>query len=369
MRGFDKKRLALVGLVPLLGIATYLIGGYFGSNHSYTAALEALKRRDFRSASTYLEEYLDARPGDLNARLLAAQSARRQGDFAKATHHLEVYRQQSIPNASLDLEGRLLRIHQGDLTDAEGTLSLHAESTDAQQTALVLEAYIEGTLKVLVPAYIQGRTVTEPSTQAQLQRTHQAIERWLQLQTGQPDQVQGLIWRFHAHHFAHAQAKAWADIRKAVELDGENRDARYFLATLLAQETPAEAAYHLQILCNRKPDDLHAASTLANIRRRLGQLQDAKTLLDQVLAANPESVAALLERGRIALDQQDAEDAERWLRRAYELAPRSSEVVLALSSCLLLRNKPEEANSFQILFDEIIAEEKRQMEKVVQPKP
>ncbi len=72
-----------------------------------------------------------------------------------------------------------------------------------------------------------------------------------------------------------------------------------------------------------------------------------------MLAESPDDVASLLERGKVALDDEQAADAERWLRRAERLAPELPEVHLALARCLTLAGRSAEAHRYQERFAQL----------------
>jgi tetratricopeptide (TPR) repeat protein len=363
MFGLNKKWIALVALVPVGGIAAYLLGVHFWANHHYRCAQEALDRRDFQQASVHLRKYLDARPGDSEARLLAARTARRQGDFREAADLLHVCEQKGSNLAGLELEHRLLRAQEGDRAEASSLLAAVAARPDAPEAPLVLEAVIEANLRVLMPAYLQGLTFPGNPAADEVENTRRAVERWLTLRPGSADQVQGLVWRAQTHVFAHADPLALQDLRKALEMDAEHFDARLHLAMLLSQQAPGEASIHLKVLRGRQPDNYRVNIALATLKRRLGKLDESQEILDELLAVNPDDVSTLLERGRVAMDVEDRAAAERWLRRAYQLAPRAPEVVLALSRCLRQAGKIEEAERLQREYEQIESQKKAHQAK------
>lgn len=339
-------------------IAVALSAGYYfvrtaGDRHLQQAHA-ALEARDFAQAGLHLRQCRWIH-SDLASRVLAIQAARRGGNFDGAAEELKSCEEQFGSQESLILERRLLGMQQGDLTGAEETLAQFAYQGDAPEAPLVLEAYIEGNLKLLMPAYMDEKVFDGSAPAAQVERTLAAIERWLDMRTGQADRVQGLVWRFQAHAFGHAQAKAWADIREAVKLDPQNSEARFLLATYLVQESPAEAAAQMQLLYEQDPENRRVGVALADVRRRLGQLEESQQILEALLAKNPQDTAVLMERGRIALDLQQPESAEHWFRCALHESPDSPEANLALSRCLRATGKSSEAAIYQDKFDRIVA--------------
>src|SRR5579883_2248911 len=82
-----------LALLLLIAFASYRIGQSLRSSYHYRAALAALERRDFRDASARLDRALATDPSDLTTRLLAAQAARRGGNYAEALAQLRLYEQ------------------------------------------------------------------------------------------------------------------------------------------------------------------------------------------------------------------------------------------------------------------------------------
>ncbi len=76
----------------------------------------------------------------------------------------------------------------------------------------------------------------------------------------------------------------------------------------------------------------------------------ARELLDAVLAEHPEDVAALTERGRLALADDDISGAERWLRRAVALSPNDAQALRLLSNVLSRQGNRDEAQVLQDRF-------------------
>jgi tetratricopeptide (TPR) repeat protein len=74
-----------------------------------------------------------------------------------------------------------------------------------------------------------------------------------------------------------------------------------------------------------------------------GRLDEALAAVDRELAQKPDDVAALLIKATILLERRENDEAERLLRRAVELRPRSSEALNALARCLHYLGRNEEA--------------------------
>src|SRR5207244_12120369 len=81
-----------------------------------------------------------------------------------------------------------------------------------------------------------------------------------------------------------------------------------------------EAVGQYECLRQRPPAPPEAVIGLARCRYDLNDADEARRLLDGLLADHPDQVAALVERGRLALRDGRTGDAERALRRAVEAA-------------------------------------------------
>jgi tetratricopeptide (TPR) repeat protein len=339
-----KTWVALV-VLAVLGYGTYRAGRHFWIASHHRAALGALEWRDLRQARRHLDQYLAGAPDDLDARLLAAQTTRRLGDFAAASAHLALLEAAGATGA-LQRERQLARVQQGDPAEADALFASCRANGDAAEAPLLLEAVVEGGLRSVAEATELGLSAEAQELAPELARTRQAVELWMQTRPAPVEQAQGLLWRGRLAALTSDHARAVAEMRQAVTLNPHQFEARLQLAVTVAYEAPQEALEHLQDLRRRYPDDRQVCFTLATVRRMLGQLPDAAALLDELLAADPSDVSALVERGYVAMNAKEAEEAERYLRRAFELAPQSPAVNLALSGCLTLAGRTREAQQY-----------------------
>src|SRR5262249_10335165 len=142
--------------------------------------------------------------------------------------------------------------------------------------------------------------------------------------------------------------------RRAVEADPENEEARRRLAGgLMSLHRHDEAAKHYEFLRQRHPDQADVLVGLARCHRRTGRPEEAKQLLDHVLAANPKQGAALHERGRLALEADQLAEAEDWLHKAVTASPNHQEVLFTLYQCLQARGKTTEAKELHARIEKM----------------
>lgn len=352
-------------LAPMLGFGAYRASVYFGGAHHWRAAQRALERRDFETASAHLKKALEVWPKDVAIHLVAAQTARLLGDYRAADEHLRAYRRNKGPTDGEALEEKLRRVQDGELGEGDALLASCGDRPDAPETPWILEALIEGSLKVLDSASAQGLNFEVPRDW----RARKAVDLWLRLRQNRADQAQGLVWRGRIHAHARDDAAALADFRAALEMDPEHFEARWTLANSIFPKAPEEAAEHLELLRRRRPFYPHLAQTLAAVRRSLGQTDEAARLLDEILAATPDDVGALLERGMIALDEGDSAKAEAWFRRAEKRAPNTPEVCRALSRCFHLSGRVEEARRYHDRFEQLEGDRNAKREQLYKAGP
>jgi predicted Zn-dependent protease len=346
---------------PVVGYIVYQAVLFGWAGYQVRAARAAVARRDFPAAQTHLREALRTRSGDTALHLLAAQTARRQGDYGTAQEYLRAYRRAHGAPEALAREEQLWTLQKGDLSEADAVLQACVDQPDAPDAPLMLEAYIEGNLKVLSIAATVGVNI-DLKKDAGIRR---AIDQWLEHATTPADQAQGRVWRGRVQTLAGMHADAIADFRAALELNPSHVAARWHLANSLIQAAPAESAQLLESLHQDYPDDRDVHLLLATAHRNHGDLNEATTLLDELLAATPDDVNVLLERGKVAVDARQAQQAEAWLRRAEKLAPQNPDISLALARCLLQAGRPEEAQRYQDRFDQAEARRRAAQQEIL----
>ena len=302
----------------------------------------ALDRREFGAANELLTKRLAERPTDAEVRLLAVRAARRGGDRLRAAEHLRKYLDAHGTGAAVELESALLRAQGGDAAEAERLFAAHIDRPEAAETPFVLEAYLEGKLKV---------RSSIPDAVTNLRR---AADFWLRLRPGRADQIQGRLWLAIVYEAVKDQPAGVAVLREVLDLDPDHFDARFLLALALAQEKPEESRHHLEVLREKYPANAYVQFGLATTYRVLGRQGDARRLLDGLLAG-PLRASALVELASIDLDEGNVSQAEGRLRTALELSPNATEANLAMSRCQQLAGRPAEAAKYRQRFDEIEA--------------
>jgi tetratricopeptide (TPR) repeat protein len=327
VRRHPGRALAVVLLLALIASGFALAGTQFWAAYHLRAARVALARYHTAEAGDHLGACLQVWPNDPDVLFLAARAARRTGLFDDADGFLARCQEVRGRDDELVLERALLTADRGDVDDVLKFCRAKVQANDPA-SPLILEALARGCLR----SYRLGDA-------------EWAVETWLERDADDPmaHLLRGRIARERL-----AQADAVGAFRRALEIDAELDDARDQLAVVLLETHQApEALGHLEYLRQRRPGDPGLAVRLAQCCDLLGRQDEAVRLLDEVLARHPDFLPALEERGKLALNAGQRDQAEAWLRRALALAPGDATVLPQLQQCLVQMGKAEEARALE----------------------
>jgi Tfp pilus assembly protein PilF len=287
--------------VVLLAAATFG-GAAAWSDYQFRAAGRALRRGEHAEALAHARLGLRVRPGSAEGHRLAARAERQAGNLAEADRELrECVRLQKGATEATQLEWLLLRAQRGEVDEVAAGLWYAAEH-DHPDTAAILEALARGYMH-----------------QFRLGPALACLDRWLERE---PDCARALDWRGWVRERLEQREAARQDYRRALELEPGRSEVRLRLAVILLDENkPAEAAPHLERLRGELPGRTGVLTSLAHCRAMLSDFAEARRLTDEVLAGHPDDAEALLERGRLDLEEGRPADAEAALRHALEASP------------------------------------------------
>jgi tetratricopeptide (TPR) repeat protein len=358
----------LLGVTVLAVAGAFLLGRHLLAEKRFAAAERALDQRNFAEAQAQLSRCQSLRSDDPDDLLLAVRIARRSRANEETDAQIRTYLQKYSRGAEIEREIRLFRTQQGSPREVDTALTEALGRGDAADP-WELEAAVVGGIELMFAAFYRGDTVPGAPAYPFLQKVQGGANLWLQLRPAVPDQVEGLVWRGRMRAYSNDRVGGLGDFRAALVLDPEHRDARLQLALAVQQEAPVEAAGHLEILRKRYPDDGLVRYTLASLYRVTGRPEEARNLLDAILAAEPDSVLALLERGALAVDQGQLDRAEQCLVRAQKRAPEDPRTNFALSICLRAAGRPDEAKTFHDRSVRLVEERRKQFEQLAPPAP
>jgi tetratricopeptide (TPR) repeat protein len=327
IRRHPGRALAVLVLLALIGVGVTLVGIQLWAAYHFRAAAAALARYHYEEAGEHLGACLLVWPNDPDVLFLAARAARRAGLHDQADAFLTRVQELRGRDDDLVLERALLSADRGDLDDVVRFCHAKVEADDPA-TPLILEAVARGGLR----SY-------------RLAEADWAVQTWLQREPNNS----------MAHHLAGRIARekladidASAEFRRALAIDPALDSARDELTYLLLEmHQGREALPHLEYLTRRRPNDPVIAVRLAQCRDLLGDQDEAVRLLDGVLARYPNFQPALAERGKLALNAGQREEAEVWLRKAVALAPGDATLLPVLNACLLQQGKDEESRALE----------------------
>jgi tetratricopeptide (TPR) repeat protein len=322
-----RRRTVLVLALLALVVITAGVAGVFGwAQYHLFQARAAVEHQDFVRAHGHMVNVLRVWPRSAALHLEAAQIARRGHLFAEAEQHLaDCQRLHQGVNDAIRLERLLLRAMDGDVAAVQESLWRLIDADHPDKLA-ILEALVQGYMKISFSGAGQA-----------------AIARLLELQ---PDNVVGLYGRGVGWEHLEDEESAIADFRRVLAIQPRHADARKQLADLLLRDDPRESLNHLQLLRRQRPGDPEVLVSQARCWKALGRPAEASQILDALLADHSDHVDALILRGLLAVEDGQAPEGEKWLRRAIRLQPGNEQAHYHLYECLLQQpSRPEEARA------------------------
>lgn len=339
------RRFWIAALLLVIGVASYRIGLQVWGDYQLAQAERAIEERDFAKAHSALDRCLWLWPDKPYVHLLAGRTARREGRWKDARVHLQRGWNAPETRDAAGLEIRLMQVASGDLRNTPDLTRLRLARPNSVEAALIAEAQINGSLAALDP--------------------HSALallDWWDEHRTSTADRVQGLVWRAEAYDLARNRQRAREACHQAVDLDPNHRRARQMLAQLLLHDAPQEASGHLAPLLARFPDDPDLLFDRARVERNLGQAEQARRTLDQILANQPNWIEAIVERGMVELDLRQTDAAGAWFRRAEQLSPKHRAVLLALVEYYRQAGQTDDMQRYEKRFAEVEAEARQRLQ-------
>ncbi len=278
------------------------------------AARRAMNEERWDEAQRDVDRALWIHRGWDSTRLLAARIARLRGAYSEAEQDLSQCGQQGGMSEQVQLEWLLLRCQRGEVDELSPMLLALADRHHPETPAI---------LEAMADIYMR---------QTRYFDALHTLNRWLELT---PDCVRALDWRGWISNQLDHRGQAIEDYERALDLQPGRWVVRLRLAEILVDSSRhAEAVPHLERLRKEQPENPEVLIALA--RCRLVQLRkdEARALLDAVLAAHPDHFDALHQRGKLELQSGNYVEAERWVRKALEQSTKDPEARYTLYECL-----------------------------------
>jgi tetratricopeptide (TPR) repeat protein len=300
----------------LAGVGGGLFGLHWWMRQQLRTARELLADLRFEEAGRLLDDYLRFRPSDAEARLLAAQAKRRAGDPDAAESHLNEFDRLRGRTRASSEERVLLLAERGELGDEEVGLRAELEKKDDAGAILLLEA--------LTRNYMNTG------------RLDDALLCLGDLQKKCPRHPRALVWRAQVR----ARQKKWEDTledaRQALKVRPDSAEARLIWAEANEQVGQTQIAVReYRWLYERGQKSPAVVLGLGRCWQDLAQFVEARQVLDTFLVEQPARADVLVERGRLALREEETTRAEKYFRHAADLDPSNQDALRLLLRCLV----------------------------------
>jgi tetratricopeptide (TPR) repeat protein len=327
-------------LLGLTSLGLWQVGAYFGAEYHLRQAQQALTRQRYPHALEELSAALRFRPRSAELQLLAGRTARQSGSLSVAEEHLQKCRSlQKGVSEELQLEEYLLRAQKGEVETVYSFLAPYLFH-EGPETPLVLEA--------LSHAYIFIY---------RLDLAWKCLTRWLELE---PENVEAINLRGIYYTMKTDNNSAIADLRRALELDPERLAARILLAQTLklSNHTP-EAVKEFELALQQNPNSFAGRVGLASCYVDIGQVQEARSCMEQLPSEMWNHPEALYVRGRITEGEGRLDEAIPLFRETLAANPSDSLACYRLSLCYQRKGDEESASKYQERFSQIEKDQKR----------
>ncbi len=289
----------------IVGVGVLLTIGWLGCEgwafwHE-RAAQRAFADEDFDGARRHVELALEIHSRRASTNLLAARIERGRGDYAQAERYLIRCKELDGITEALQMEWLLLRCERGEVDELAPEL-LGAVARDHPASVDILES--------MARVYM---------TQTRYLEALGVLDKWIERA---PDSPRALDWRGWVNNQLDHRGQAIDDYLRVLELRPGRSSVRLRLAQILIESSRhMEALPHLERLRSEQYSDPNVSVALAACWVVQGRIDEARRLLDEVLAANPNHFAALRQRGNLERDAGQYAESERWLRKALEQKP------------------------------------------------
>jgi len=295
---------------------------------------------DLRQARRYIElgEPMAALPllaklaenaphrADLQYRLGVAQ--RRAGNVNLALTFLGRARELGWSSEDVDRQELLVVVQTGQTQMAERLLEEAVQEDTPDEVA-------EEIYEALAVGYIIAY---------QLRDGERCLDYWIRWQ---PEAIPPRFLMAGILRRAELSQNAMRTYEEILAIEPEHRPAHMEYAKMLLQGNRIQDAFaHFKYCAEVDPRDPEARLGLAECYNRMGQSQESRAALESVLKDTEDQAllaVALVELGRLAIKEQDYEEAVEHLRRAVKIEPLDTTAHFTLGSALVKLDRTAEA--------------------------
>ncbi len=319
------NRWVRLGLAAVLVTAAgYLLWQHGTAYAELRAARADLDRYKFVEAEEHLHKCLETWPSRSDVWLLTGQAARRRENYRRAEECYEQVQKLSggRPTDELNFE-RILMQAQLDPDDKVDYLRQLVEAHDPR-SPLILEAMIRG--------YMRRHRYLDAGFLANI---------WLERK---PDDPYALLCRGAVRDQIGPRVQCVEDFQRVLEIDPSQEEARMRLArSLLELARPSEALEIIRPLAEKYPNEPKVLVTLGECQDGVGEIKEAEATARRALALDDDNEEALCLLGKVLVDQDKLEEAEKHLRHALKLRPSLYQGRLQLHRILVSTKRDKEA--------------------------
>jgi tetratricopeptide (TPR) repeat protein len=319
----------IAGLAALLSLAGMTMAG--GVAFAQESKLESLRASSRASAT------------DASAGLAYGRALRRAGHYAEAAAELRralpyargpvaVELHYEIARVSLDQRdhGKAMAECRSMASLPGGSFASHACAADTHLLwRRASEAHLE-TEQALANATQTYEAELAEGLAYELELKEDAAEQAFRVAIGwQPDRWEGHVWlgRLLVRRLKHDEGVA--ELRKALALDPDGPDESYELARTMPANAEADALLHKAI--NERQNFGPALRRLAEVDVEIGRLPQALAAAETALKADPTDVGSHLVMGRVALAENDLDEAIAQGKAALGIVANSAQAKLIIA--------------------------------------
>jgi tetratricopeptide (TPR) repeat protein len=290
------KRIVLYAIVLLAAVIAAENGWAY---YQLRSAKRAFRQEDYNQASDRLRSCRRIWSWRAEVYFWSARTARWQSDYSAAERYLHECRRLDYRLDELQLEWLLLRAMRGEIDELARGLAKTAEDNHPESVEI---------LATMARVYI--RSVRYNEAQA-------CLALWLKIE---PNSVRALEWRGWVYERQDHSDDALADYQKALDLAPGRVDTRERLANLLLGiAKPQEALREFEILYEADPSNREFRTGIGRCRFVLGQRDEARAILEQVLSEEPGNASALRALAKIEQTSGHYLEAEALARKLIQI--------------------------------------------------
>ncbi len=257
--------------------------------------------------------------------LMLSRTYRKLGKFADSHEHLERARALGLPDERCERELILMQAQRGVIPANEMDTQLALLLSDpGEDAAEISEAFANG--------YLVNQRYTEAM---------RLLDAWHldYPDDAQPHYMRGITW-----HYLGSLDAAEKEYRRALELQPTHYPAAMALGNFLIRRRRVEEALpYFEMCAGATNEGALARVRAAHCLRLLGMPDEARRRIEEVLAEDPDMLAAGIELAQLDVDAGKYGRAISWLQRGAAEDPRDTEVRYALATALAASGQPEKA--------------------------